>query len=83
MFVKILSLEDRHFKQQACNFICPFTYQALTAVAFGNAWATDARECVDDTGEPACEEGSEAEREAFDLCSVLTSVIGKLLRIRP
>ncbi|KAJ8031641.1 IgGFc-binding protein [Holothuria leucospilota] len=58
------------------EFSLPNGELSLTAAEFGNAWATDARECVDDTGEPACEENSEAEREAFDLCSVLTSVIG-------
>lgn len=58
------------------HFKYPLNQQAVTASEFGNAWATDARECVDDTGEPACEEDSEAEKEALDFCSVLTSVIG-------
>ncbi|KAJ8031643.1 IgGFc-binding protein [Holothuria leucospilota] len=57
------------------EFTLPNGELALTAAEFGNAWATDARECVDDPPEPPCEEDSEAEREAFDLCSVLTSVI--------
>ena len=34
---------------------------------------------MEDSGEPACEEESAAEKEALDLCSVLTSVIGKLV----
>lgn len=68
----MLYITSKHFKY-------PLNQQAVTAAEFGNAWATDARECVGDTGEPACEEDSEAEKEALDLCSVLTSVIGMLL----
>lgn len=37
---------------------------------------------MDDTGESVCEEDSKAEKEALNLCSVLTSVIGKLGEIK-
>ena len=51
--------------------------QASNAIDFGNAWATDARECIEDDGTEACEEESEDEADATDACSVITSPVGE------
>lgn len=59
------------------NFSSPF--KAVSAVDFGNAWAVGTRECLQDTGEAACPEGSQRKVEAINLCSILTSVVGNFL----
>ncbi|PIK53132.1 putative IgGFc-binding protein [Apostichopus japonicus] len=63
-------------KDPSDDFLLPSGDLADNAMDFGNAWATDSRECIEDNGEEACEEDSEEEVDAKDTCSVLTSPVG-------